>query len=150
MSNKLRISKPGYNVLTETDSNNLIFDSDFDTLKYFATANAYLEFPLRHTDLGGGIDYNVAPLETLETTHRIRHDLGYVPIFDVIVQHMDYPGAYLPNLHKNITGRSQISAYATTQDIILFFHIYNTQSNAYLGTGRFQVIVKIFRNRVTF
>ena len=34
MTNKIIIAKPGFNVLTETDPNNLIYSSDYDTLKY--------------------------------------------------------------------------------------------------------------------
>ena len=66
MNQKILVSKPGYNVITETNPNNLIFSSDYDTLKYYSSGNVTL-------DLNGGT--------TVEGT--ITHNLGYAPFFAV-------------------------------------------------------------------
>lgn len=63
MSHKVIISKVGYNALTETDPRNLIFSSDYASLKYYAEGS---------TSVSGS-----AGTHTVEITH----GLGYKPFF---------------------------------------------------------------------
>jgi hypothetical protein len=65
MTNKIRIAKPGYNALTETNLDNIVYDSDYDTLKYYSSGSTSLSV-------------NGANIETTVT-----HNLGYVPFFIV-------------------------------------------------------------------
>jgi hypothetical protein len=56
-----KVSKPGYNVLTETNPDHLIFSSDYNTLKYYASGS-----------------YQMSGVTTT-TNVTIAHNLGYVP-----------------------------------------------------------------------
>lgn len=76
MSQKLRVSKAGYNVLTETDLNNIIYDSEYDTLKYYA--EGLISMPISKT----------AADPAYETTSAITHSLGYYPFFEIVVEHL--------------------------------------------------------------
>lgn len=71
MSNKLIIAKPGFNVLTETNPDNLIFSSDYGTLKYYTS---------------GSIVFNIT-IDRLDyiTSSFISHNLGYAPFFESYV-----------------------------------------------------------------
>lgn len=63
MSNKLVVAKPTFNVLTETNPDNLIFSSDYNTLKYAISGNYTMS----------------AVIATTNVT--IAHNLDYVPFF---------------------------------------------------------------------
>ncbi len=81
MSQKLIVSsKAGFNVLTETNPDNLTFSSDYDTLKYYARgvkivttnlANYYNSYQ----DIFGNWHYENY------TVDEITHNLGYIPYF---------------------------------------------------------------------
>lgn len=68
MTDKLVISKPGYNALTETDPNNLIFSSDYNTFKYSTS---------------GSDSYTITAGETSGEHTIVTHNLGYIPFFVV-------------------------------------------------------------------
>lgn len=63
MSYKLVISKPGYNALTETNPDHLVFSSDYNTFKYHAEGSLIL-------DLTRGTEFEEA----------VHHGLGYKPV----------------------------------------------------------------------
>ena len=63
MSMKIVVTKPGYNVLTETDKRNIVFTSDLASLKYYAEGSA---------SVSGGSG---------TTTVEVAHNLGYIPVF---------------------------------------------------------------------
>lgn len=141
-SRKLVITKEGYNAITETDPNNKTFDSDYDTLKYFAYADGYL------------VTGSISPHATYEGRLRIRHNLGYIPFFNVLVQQTApstgyvYPTALVP-----VAGWGNISAYATDTDIFLYAHVHeeSTQAGDTPGTiasATYRVIVYIYRNNL--
>ena len=65
---KIKIAKPGFNAITETDPDNLIFSSDYNTFKYDISGNTALTIPTTVGDNSGE--------ETIVT-----HDLGYIPFF---------------------------------------------------------------------
>jgi hypothetical protein len=64
MSQKIVISKPGFNVLTTTDPNNLIYSSDYPTLIYYTSGT----FDFGNTTATSG-------------SMNIEHNLGYRPFF---------------------------------------------------------------------
>jgi len=66
MSYKIVVSKPGYNVLTETDPDNLIFSSDYGTLKYHSSGS--LTIVVSST---ANVFYSL--------TNNVLHNLGYLP-----------------------------------------------------------------------
>lgn len=67
MAYKLVISKPGYNVLTETDNNNLVFSSDYNTLKYYTNGS-----------INVGVNVGEGYYQKFGT---ISHNLGYKPFY---------------------------------------------------------------------
>lgn len=63
MAQKIVITKPGFNALTETDPKNMIFTSELASLKYYSEGSV---------DVSGGDGV---------TTVEVTHTLGYIPFF---------------------------------------------------------------------
>lgn len=79
MTQKIVISKSGYNALTESDTDNLTYTSDYDTLKYYTSGDIEVETDFSdyyevQSTMFGNLYYH----RTVET---ITHNLGYVPFF---------------------------------------------------------------------
>lgn len=70
----IEVAKDGYNVLTETNPNNLNYSSQYDTLKYYEQGIANITVPS-----SGG---SPAEYESVVFTH----NLGYKPNFTVILE----------------------------------------------------------------
>jgi hypothetical protein len=122
MAYKLRISKSGYNVLTETNLNNIIFDSDYNTLKYHSSGSVNL------TASGSDVSTSIA------------HNLGYVPFFIVYCfGFISTSYAMCPFYFADVGYYAHISAYADSTNIY-----FTIQTNSYTGTMTF--LYKIFRN----
>lgn len=68
MAYKIKISKSGFNVLTETNPNNLRFSSDYNTLKYYLNGTVNVDV---YFDTEGYYSF----------TEEITHGLGYKPFF---------------------------------------------------------------------
>lgn len=68
----LRIAKSGYNVQTETNPNNIQYDSRYPTLKYFIEGSKTISVPSGSPGAGVPLNYE----ETIYT-----HNLGYRPFF---------------------------------------------------------------------
>ena len=83
MAKKIVVSKPGYNALTETDPNNLIFSSDYNTLKYYASGYVDVAYSEDTDDV---LTYY---------SGQIAHGLGYIPFFYVYVD-VDGSGTFRP------------------------------------------------------
>lgn len=98
MAYKIVISKVGYNVLTETDPNNLIFSSDYNTLKYYASGLLNLTFT------GNG---------AIDQSTYVTHNLGYEPYFEAYVKD-NYMAKWVPVGH-----------FAAGVDYIQYF-VYST------------------------
>lgn len=71
MSKKVAISRNGKNVLTTTDPRDLIYTSEYNTLKYFRSGTVKLSLT------GNGSTQNVQKV--------IAHGLGYIPFFTCFV-----------------------------------------------------------------
>lgn len=65
MAFKINITKAGYNVLTETNPDNLIFSSDYNTFKYAAA---------------GVINFTIAAGGASATEYTLNHNFGYIPV----------------------------------------------------------------------
>lgn len=72
-SRRLVIAKSGFNALTETNPNNLIFDSRWGTFKYFVEDVITINVPGGTPGAGNSLIYE----ETVYT-----HGLGYYPFFN--------------------------------------------------------------------
>ena len=123
MAEKLIISKPGYNATTESTSDNLIFSSDYDTLKYYAS---------------GTIDLIISGADA-ETS--VSHNLGYIPFFVAYVNYVPFETSYstVPFNFAEIGVYYFVNAYATSTDI--FFNVRTASAN-----NTITFAYKIFRN----
>lgn len=130
MAYKFKISKSGYNVLTETNPDNLIYSSDYDTLKYYSSGNVTLE-------VNAGED---------EKETSITHSLGYIPVFIAYLE-LDFSvgsgyWSQVPYNFEDFSTRVNISASADTTK--LYFGAYNT--NDVFASIDLNFHYKIFRN----
>ena len=127
MSQKLLISKSGYNVLTETDQRNLVFTSDLGSLKYYAEGSS---------GVSGGAGY---------TTVEITHSLGYIPFFTAYIGVLAVGGdtddyCMCPFIFADMSNFFVGSAWADSTKIYLqIWHDYGT-------TVSVTFYYKIFRN----
>lgn len=123
MSAKLVISKAGFNALTETNPNNLIFSSDYNTLKYYASGTLSLAVS------GSSVETSVT------------HNLGYVPYFTVYHNTPTDPAKFsmTPFAFEGFGFYTYIDAYADTTKI--YFAI---QTNA--ATATIDFYYKIYKN----
>lgn len=132
MSNKIKIAKVGFNVLTEDNPDNLIFSSDYNTLKYY---------------LSGSVTVNWTDDGTLYT-QTVAHNLGYIPFFIAYVQFAGSSTlhAIVPDNQQTAAGRNYRNVYADTSNLI-----FAVQQNQ--GTGLSHSITfyyKIFKNNLGF
>jgi hypothetical protein len=108
MSNKIIIAKPGFNVLTETDPDNLIFSSDYNTLKYAISGHYEMLNVTDNTDV------------------TIAHNLGYVPFFlcfcnDFVAQPTYYG---MTEFFNSLGGRLQAArAYVDSTNLYLSLNL---------------------------
>jgi hypothetical protein len=127
MSQKLIISKPTFDARTETNPDNLLFSSDYNTLKYYASGSYQM--------------LNV----TTTTNVTIAHNLGYVPFHIVycndFVSQPTYYG--LTEYFNSLGGRLRAArAYADATNLYLSLN---------LATGAAITVnwyYKVFRNNL--
>lgn len=123
MSHVIRVSKSGKDVLTETDINNLIFSSEYNTLKYYSEGTATVS-------VNGSSD---------ET--EITHSLGYVPFF-LVYHNTPTDSSKFSNTPFVFEGMGlyvYIDAYATSSKLYLA-----VQTNSAVADIDFYY--KIFKN----
>jgi hypothetical protein len=104
--NKISISKPGYGVGTVTDPNELIFSSDYNTLKY---------------SISGTTAYTIGSGSTSGETVLVTHSLGYIPLFRVYANDSpSYPTRYysLPFSFADAFATDHRFVYANGSQII--------------------------------
>lgn len=123
MSNKIIIAKPGFNALTESDPNNLIFHSDYDTLKYFMSGTITV------TTTG------------TTNTNSVDHDLLYTPFFIAYVDGFTPDYSMCPGYSADLSGYVHADCYA--DETSLYFRVH---TDYFSGTRTFKY--KIFRNRL--
>src|SRR5438045_3018011 len=82
MSEKIIISKPSINVGTVTDPNDIIFSSDYQTLRYDTSGTYGLAWAQSGT-------YH-------EYSHVFHHNLGYTPFFMISIDPTS-SGVYYPS-----------------------------------------------------
>lgn len=146
MAYKLAISKAGYNVLTETGPNNLIFSSDYNTLKYYSSGSLSLS-----VDYSDYYDSEVDGFGTTWYYHRkknwVSHDLGYVPFFIVYVEKPSGAAgnAMCPYNSYDAGFWLYLQAFADGTDICIVSEQRN-QSNS--GTITFDFDYNIFKNSI--
>ena len=84
MANKIIIPKAGYSALDDLDPDNIIFSSDYDTLKYDTLGETSLTVNFAdyyHSESSGPFDIVYYHRKVVEVTH----NLGYVPFLSAIL-----------------------------------------------------------------
>jgi hypothetical protein len=142
MTYKIAISKENYNVLSESNPNNLIFSSDFNTLKYYASGS-------RTVNISAGEGEAYLGYEV------ITHGLGYNPFFIAYVKDSDIMTNYQPvgiYFSDDPNGHRWYFVYSTTTKLIFcvlgvapsdsgdalqnFINIYDGEYVSLLSPGR--------------
>lgn len=110
--NKLVIAKTGFDATTETDVDNLVFSSDYNTFKY---------------DVSGTDTYTITSGSTSGEHVIYTHNLGYIPFFIVFSNDPpSFPTRYysLPFTFADVGVYDRRFVFATTTQII--FRYENT------------------------
>ena len=122
MTYKLAISKPGKDVLTTTNPSDLIFSSEFNTLKYETVGTISVTVP--------------AGYWAASTT--ITHALGYYPYIDVYVTvdgGSEY--RYCPFYGAGATVQYSATAIITTSDINFYAYVDGGASTDWTFTFKY-------------
>lgn len=130
----MRITKDGYNALTDTDINHYSFLSGYPTLKY---------------DISGSQNITIVGDGTIKiSTITISHGLGYVPFFIVYVDDFVFnPNSrysLVPYKNDTFTKIRRAEAYADANNIYLV--MTNRSTDTY--TARFYY--KVYKNSLGF
>jgi len=135
MTHLLKISKSGYNVLTETNPNNLVFSSAYNTLKYYHSGSTACSITSGASPQNQEFDIYT-------------HNLGYYPFFTACMK-FDADTSYY-NLPMNFGdggywGLNLI--YTTTTKLIHRSergNIWGERTGSYTAT----IYFKIFKNNL--
>lgn len=141
MTPKLVISKSGFNVLTETDPNNLIFSSDYNTFKYATSGSAVINFSNPTPWL---VITDPVQSPVIEETTILTHNLGYYPFFVAVIGGVLSAGQYinLPYLTgSDFAPHESMNLYITTTSLI--FRIDST-----LASKTLTIYYKLFKNNL--
>lgn len=131
MTPKVIIAKSGYNAETETNPDNLIFSSDYNTFKYDTSGNTTCTIPSSESDSSG---------EIVVATH----NLGYIPFFIAYANDApSYTTRYyaLPYSFADFGAIDHRFIYATTTQII-----FRYENNGFPFNVDVAVYYKIFKN----
>ena len=145
MAYKIVVSKPTYNCLTETDPDNLIFTSDYNTLKYYSSGNVtvtvdYSNYNDTKTDELGTWYYHGAE-------ESVGHGLAYQPFFLAYIEGIAGNGKYslCPGTFADAGYYVYAQAWIRILDSKIYFNVdIKNQSNS--GTVDFDFYYKIFKN----
>lgn len=120
MSSQLRVAKSGYNALTETDPNNFIFHSEYNTFKIIYKGSA---FPTWNDTSGAEVAVNVA------------HGQSYTPFIFAFGRFNDLRSAN-PGT-RDPTADFWWTKLQVDSTNMIFYAIYN-------GTGTYQLPITYF------
>ena len=122
---KVALSKPTYPVIGETDPRNLIFSTEYGTLKYEAKSSIILT--LEDSSFGDSIPFT--------------HNLGYVPFVEV---YMGNPGGdyeYCP-----VNGSGATVLWSSTFRVTTTQIIFSVESTGFFNDTDFTFLFFIFKN----
>ena len=142
MTQKVIISKPNYNALTETDPDNLIFSSDYNTLKYYLSGNLtvtvdFADYYIVERDPTFGPWYYHRKEET------VTHNLGYKPFFIVYTEGLVGKFSMCPYIFSDAGHYTLVQAYTDTTKLYFVIEARNTSPS---GSGGGDFYYKIFKN----
>lgn len=141
MTQKIKISKPNYNVLTETGPDNLIFSSDYNTLKYYINGNTtltvnYADYYLSDSDGLGTWYYH-------RKTGTVAHNLGYKPFFAVFTESLTGKYSMCPFIFSDAGAYIYVQAYVDATNLHLVIEMRNQSSSGSTSGGFYY---KLFKN----
>jgi hypothetical protein len=128
----LKITKPTYEVDTDTNPSHFIFDSSLGTLKYFTTGSVDLEL----------VDVEYQGSDSIA----INHNLGYIPYVEVYVQNYLDEWEPCPSVGSGASVFWQLTYAITTTQIIFYASVYGDFTETFSFTFKYF----IFRNEITF
>jgi len=131
--------------LTETAPNNLIFSSDYNTLKYYSSGDIvvtvdYADYYYTEEWLGIDIYYH-------RKVSSIQHGLGYVPYFTSYIEGFAMEGRYnmCPGTFADVFYYAYAQSYADDDKIYFVMEIRNDSNS---GTIESNFSYKIFKNNL--
>ncbi len=137
MIKKIVIAKPGYDAVTETNPDNLIFSSDYNTLKYHITGNV---------NLSGSWTTNPGDAKKTFTTS-VEHGLGYMPFF---ICYTNFASGYniIPFITSYMTIGTELAS-AWIDDNYIYFDV-QLSPGIWANTWNydFTFYYKIFKNNL--
>jgi len=134
----LVIAKSGFNAFTETNPNNLIFDSRWGTLKYF-------DEDITQITIGAATP--AANVLVVDETVLATHNLGYYPFFGANFEYsVDDPGkAYtMPLMFADAGFEIYDMIYTTTTQLIYRREFRNNVGGAPYAAQTIKVYWKIY------
>lgn len=133
MTQKIVISKTGKNAISETNPDNIIFSSDYNTLKYYSSGYV-------------NVNYNENTSNVL-TFYKgtVAHGLDYIPFFYTYVD-ITSSGTFTPcpKLLSFMTINQSFYAYADATNINFVCLMQGTSGSA--RTAKFRYF--IFKNKI--
>lgn len=126
----LKIAKVGFNVLTEDEPFNFIFNSKYGTLKYFTKQSIQISFDASTLDISAKGEY--------------AHNLGYYPYVEVYVSVNGGAYEYCPYFGAGATVFYSANYKITTDKITVYGEINGVSTS----TWTFDFIVFIFKNNL--
>lgn len=137
MTQVIKISKPGFNAVTETDPNNLVFSSQYNTLKYSSSI------------ITKQVTLTVLSFTENTNSDTQSHGLSYVPWFISYVKN-DYDNLAKPLTSFTTTGQPGVgffgSVYCDSTDLHFFVYGINTTFSDITVT--FTFYTKVYKNRI--
>lgn len=143
---KILVAKEGFNALTETDPDNFVFHSDFDTLKYDTQGIITVSIDL--SDFYA-FTPGVPPIFPDRWAHykvgSITHNVGYIPYFAGYIIDIPVPNAAV-QAPFDFADAGAFAYYAVYADATkLYFETwFNTLTNS--GTFTVDFSYRIFKN----
>lgn len=136
MSQKIIITKPTFNAVFETNPKNIIFSSDYGTLKYSAVINQVISFNAAAPDLH------------ISATGIYTHSLGYYPYCEVFARvYIGSPSGnyeYCPFAGSGATVLYSATYRITTTTIQVYGQINGTSSSIWV----FDFMIFLFKNNL--
>lgn len=137
MAPKVIVVKSGYNALTETNPDNLIFTSDYNTLKYFVSGDVTVTVDYADYYMHDSVGYYHRKVTN------IAHGLSYRPFFVVFTEALTNKFGMCPFQFADAGAYSYVQAYVDDTNLSLVVEILNGSSSGSIA-GKFSY--KIFKN----
>jgi hypothetical protein len=127
----VKITKPTYDVKTDTNPSHFIFDSQYGTLKYHYSGSVQLDILVLDGGIAGSISYD--------------HNLGYIPYVEVYTQNPIGEYEYCPTFGSGASTTWYITYKVTTTQIVFY-----AEEGGFEDDISFILKFFIFKNNLNF